>query len=288
MIVKIEEHLLKQDSIGFSEGPEILDMLLYRTFDDGDTAEKIKGTFQDPGNECSFPPPPAPPHALEERRNGIRGALLDHHIEIPDIDTQFQRTRADNTGAVLRVEHLFCQLPGGRGDRGMMDVKVPDPPGTCVHQMFCAAAAADKYQRLFAADDPDQCIDPVILLRLDNKKELLLLRGGRDLDQFCRMPSFGEPVQELIRIPGSCRKSNPLDLPSCQLVHAAEQHTEVHAAFRTSLLGRDGTLRPYVRVLNALDRRDALFYAFQPWRSDALTPLAQRPLVPVLGLSWRF
>lgn len=63
---------------------------------------------------------------------------------------------------------------------------------------------------------------------------------------------------------------------------------EVHATFRTSWLGRDGSLRPYVRVLNALDRRDALFYAFQPWRSDALTPLAQRPLVPVVGLSWSF
>ena len=63
---------------------------------------------------------------------------------------------------------------------------------------------------------------------------------------------------------------------------------EIHAAFRTSWLGRDGSLRPYVRILNALDRRDALFYAFQPWRSDALTPLAQRPLVPVVGLSWAF
>jgi hypothetical protein len=63
---------------------------------------------------------------------------------------------------------------------------------------------------------------------------------------------------------------------------------EVHAAFRTAWLGREGTLRPYVRVLNALDRRDALFYAFQPWRSDALTPLAHRPLLPVLGLSWTF
>ncbi|NJD18766.1 MAG: hypothetical protein FIA95_05720, partial [Gemmatimonadetes bacterium] len=63
---------------------------------------------------------------------------------------------------------------------------------------------------------------------------------------------------------------------------------EVHAEFRTSWLGRDGALRPYVRVLNALDRRDALFYAFQPWRSDALTPLATRPLVPVLGVSWTF
>jgi len=61
-----------------------------------------------------------------------------------------------------------------------------------------------------------------------------------------------------------------------------------HAEFRTSWLGRDGSLRPYVRVLNALDRRDALFYAFQHWRSDELTPLARRPLVPVLGVSWTF
>ena len=63
---------------------------------------------------------------------------------------------------------------------------------------------------------------------------------------------------------------------------------EVHALFRTSWGGRDWALQPYVRILNALDRRDALFYAFQPWRSDALTPLATRPLVPVVGLSWKF
>jgi hypothetical protein len=47
-------------------------------------------------------------------------------------------------------------------------------------------------------------------------------------------------------------------------------------------------IRPYLRILNALDRRDALFYAFQPWRSDELTPLAERPLVPVVGIAWRF
>jgi len=63
---------------------------------------------------------------------------------------------------------------------------------------------------------------------------------------------------------------------------------EVHAAFRPSWGGRTWVLQPYVRVLNALDRRDALFYAFQPWRSEALTPLATRPLVPVVGLSWTF
>ncbi|GMV05559.1 MAG: hypothetical protein AMXMBFR53_18370 [Gemmatimonadota bacterium] len=63
---------------------------------------------------------------------------------------------------------------------------------------------------------------------------------------------------------------------------------ELHATFGGEWLGRRWSLQPYVRLLNALDRRDALFYAFEPWRSEALTPLAQRPMVPVVGVSWRF
>jgi hypothetical protein len=43
-----------------------------------------------------------------------------------------------------------------------------------------------------------------------------------------------------------------------------------------------------VRLLNALDRRDALFYYFEPWRDAELTPLAQRPVMPVLGVAWTF
>ena len=35
----------------------------------------------------------------------------------------------------------------------------------------------------------------------------------------------------------------------------------------------------------ALDRRDALFYSYQPWRSDDVTPLAVRPILPVFGVS---
>jgi hypothetical protein len=49
-----------------------------------------------------------------------------------------------------------------------------------------------------------------------------------------------------------------------------------------------GRLRPYLRVLNALDRRDALFYYFEPWRDPDLTPLARHALWPVLGVSWSF
>jgi hypothetical protein len=63
---------------------------------------------------------------------------------------------------------------------------------------------------------------------------------------------------------------------------------EVHATFHPRWGGHSWEVRPYLRVLNALDRRDALFYAFQPWRGTGVTPLAERPLVPVLGVAWRF
>jgi len=63
---------------------------------------------------------------------------------------------------------------------------------------------------------------------------------------------------------------------------------ELHGSFHPEWFGRRWEVRPYVRVLNALDRRDALFYAFQPWRTPGLTPLAERPLVPVVGFEWRF
>ncbi|MEQ9398040.1 MAG: TonB-dependent receptor [Longimicrobiales bacterium] len=63
---------------------------------------------------------------------------------------------------------------------------------------------------------------------------------------------------------------------------------ELHALWRPDWGGRTWDVRPYVRILNALDRRDALFYAFQPWRGEGVTPLAERPLVPVIGVAWRF
>lgn len=63
---------------------------------------------------------------------------------------------------------------------------------------------------------------------------------------------------------------------------------EVHAVFEPSWGGGEWRVRPYVRLLNALDRRDALFYAYQPWRPDSVTPLAERPILPVLGIAFAF
>ena len=63
---------------------------------------------------------------------------------------------------------------------------------------------------------------------------------------------------------------------------------ELYGLWTPSFGGRPMELRPYLRVLNALNRRDALFYHFEPWRSPVPEPLADLPLLPLLGLEWRF
>lgn len=63
---------------------------------------------------------------------------------------------------------------------------------------------------------------------------------------------------------------------------------ELFALFEPEVGGRPWRIRPYVRLLNALDQRDALFYTYQPWRSSSVTPLAERPIFPVAGLSFSF
>jgi len=63
---------------------------------------------------------------------------------------------------------------------------------------------------------------------------------------------------------------------------------ELYSSWAVTLGGRTSELRPYVRILNALNRRDALFYHFDPWRDSAPRPLAELPILPLLGLEWIF
>lgn len=44
----------------------------------------------------------------------------------------------------------------------------------------------------------------------------------------------------------------------------------------------------YLKLLNTLGRRDALFYRYDRHRAGELTALAVLPVVPVLGIEWRF
>jgi hypothetical protein len=63
---------------------------------------------------------------------------------------------------------------------------------------------------------------------------------------------------------------------------------EVSGSFAQTIGGHPHRFRPYVKLLNALDRRDSLFYYFERWRGGSARPIADLPLLPVVGLEWRF
>ena len=67
-----------------------------------------------------------------------------------------------------------------------------------------------------------------------------------------------------------------------------QREVEIYGRWSPSLSGRTMELRPSLRILNALNRRDALFYHFEPWRNDGPQPLADLPVLPLVGLEWRF
>lgn len=62
---------------------------------------------------------------------------------------------------------------------------------------------------------------------------------------------------------------------------------QLSRTFTPSVRGRETALTPYLRVLNGLDRRDALFYRYTAAGDTAARPVAALPLLPVLGLEWK-
>jgi hypothetical protein len=62
---------------------------------------------------------------------------------------------------------------------------------------------------------------------------------------------------------------------------------QVSRTFTPRIASHPTELTPYVRVINALDRRDALFYRYHPGDEDA-RPVATLPILPVFGVEWKF
>lgn len=62
---------------------------------------------------------------------------------------------------------------------------------------------------------------------------------------------------------------------------------ELSYPWNTRWGGARVTITPYLKVYNALDRRDAFFYRTDG-SQDGPRPLAAFPMLPVLGLQWRF
>ena len=65
-------------------------------------------------------------------------------------------------------------------------------------------------------------------------------------------------------------------------------NVQATAQIRTRLFGRRQALYPYFRIINALDRSDALFYRSEGDPSLDPRPVGAIPILPVLGIEWRF
>ncbi len=119
------------------------------------------------------------------------------------------------------------------------------------------------------------------------------LRGETRIGYGAGLPSTSLPfgsAQALDAAPGGELSGAPQGLSAVPEIEPSflRIDVELSALFLPTVQGRRWRVRPYVRLLNALDRRDALFYAYQPWRSQEVTPLAVRPIVPLLGVAFAF
>ncbi|MFL5381591.1 MAG: carboxypeptidase regulatory-like domain-containing protein [Longimicrobiaceae bacterium] len=62
---------------------------------------------------------------------------------------------------------------------------------------------------------------------------------------------------------------------------------QLSRTFTPRLRGHETALTPYVRVMNALDRRDNLFYRYGRAGDLEAAPTATLPILPVFGLEWK-
>jgi hypothetical protein len=59
--------------------------------------------------------------------------------------------------------------------------------------------------------------------------------------------------------------------------------------YRTWILHLSGvtfSISPYLKLLNALDRRDALFFQFNPEEDSRPVSLGAVPFIPLVGVRW--
>jgi hypothetical protein len=106
-------------------------------------------------------------------------------------------------------------------------------------------------------------------------------------DETLAGPERATPLSSTINQSGEAASGNPA-LAGGPADGFLRIDAEIHADLVTSWGGRRFALRPYAKVLNALDRRDALFWYFAPWRDPQVEPLAELALLPIIGLEWRF
>jgi hypothetical protein len=98
----------------------------------------------------------------------------------------------------------------------------------------------------------------------------------------------GTPDIAFALIPGDTPEEAPRD-PTPPDEQYLRVDAQVAHTFITEVHGFNFELKPYFKVLNALGRRDALFYHFDRSQQDPQArAVAALPVLPILGLEWRF
>ncbi len=100
-------------------------------------------------------------------------------------------------------------------------------------------------------------------------------------------PEAGVPAPSFAFVPGP----EPPTLPSILVTVPEGSYVRLNlrltARFDTRLFGHPSTFFPYVRVINALDRPDAIFYQFDQATDPEPRGFGAVPVLPVIGVEWR-
>ena len=85
-------------------------------------------------------------------------------------------------------------------------------------------------------------------------------------------------------------RESPITIPSILVTVPEGSYVRLNlratAQFDSHLFGRRTTLRPYIRVINVLDRADALFYQFDQASDPEPRAFGAVPILPVIGIEW--
>lgn len=108
------------------------------------------------------------------------------------------------------------------------------------------------------------------------------LPSGSDGESFQMIVSGATP-EEVLNAGGGAA---PLELAPVE--DFLRLDLEVARSLNPTLWGRTSELRPYLRIVNALNRRDPLFSYYDRWLDEESRPLAEQPFIPLVGLEWRF
>lgn len=94
-------------------------------------------------------------------------------------------------------------------------------------------------------------------------------------------------------VPGATRAiRGPLE-PGGPIFTAAPEgsylrlNVQATAEIEVRFFGRTQQLLPYFRIVNALDRRDALFFSYDRTENEEPSPIGSVPILPVVGIEWR-